>query len=166
MAGKAAAGKPPIVQEASCALCASDAGRVLVRAARWRIVLVDDADHPAFTRVIWNAHVAEMSDLDETDRRTLFDLVVRVESVQRKVLSPHKVNLASLGNQVPHLHWHVIPRWRDDRHFPDAVWGAARDDAQGQAAARSAAVRARLGEYVEALRRGFAEADRSAADSR
>ncbi len=25
---------------------------------------------------------------------------------------------------VPHLHWHVIPRYRDDRHFPESVWGA------------------------------------------
>jgi len=166
MAGKPTAAKPPVAQEASCALCGPDTEGVLVRAARWRIVLVDDADHPAFTRVIWNAHVAEMSDLAETDRRTLFDLVVRVESVQREVLSPDKVNLASLGNQVPHLHWHVIPRWRDDRHFPNAVWGAARDDAHEQAAARSAAVLARRDEYVDALRRCFAEVARSAADNR
>ncbi|MCO5100745.1 MAG: HIT family protein [Burkholderiaceae bacterium] len=166
MAAKPPAGMPSIARQASCALCGPDAGRVLVRAPRWRIVLADDADHPAFTRVIWNAHVAEMSDLDETDRRTLFDLVVRVESVQREILSPDKVNLASLGNQVPHLHWHVVPRWRDDRHFPNAVWGTARDDAQGQAAARSAAVLARRDEYVDALRRCFDEAARSAADTR
>jgi diadenosine tetraphosphate (Ap4A) HIT family hydrolase len=24
---------------------------------------------------------------------------------------------------VPHVHWHVIPRWHDDRHFPEPVWG-------------------------------------------
>ena len=24
---------------------------------------------------------------------------------------------------TPHLHWHVIPRWHDDRHFPEPVWG-------------------------------------------
>ena len=39
---------------------------------------------------------------------------------------PDKVNLAALGNMVPHLHWHVIPRWRGDRHFPDAIWAAPR----------------------------------------
>lgn len=151
-------------QDALCPLCRADGGRLLVRAARWRIVLVDDADHPAFTRVIWNAHVAGMSELEEAARRELFDAVVRVESVQRAVLSPDRINLASLGNQVPHLHWHVIPRWRDDRHFPNPVWGAARDDPDGRAAARSAAVSAGLDAYVAALQRAFAADDRRAAE--
>jgi len=142
----------------NCPLCHADGGRVVVRAARWRIVVVDDADHPAFTRVIWNAHVGEMSDLEAAERNELLAVVVRVESVQRATLSPDKINLASLGNQVPHLHWHVIPRWRDDRHFPNPVWGAPRDDAHGQAARRSAAVRARLDTYVAALHRAFADA--------
>jgi diadenosine tetraphosphate (Ap4A) HIT family hydrolase len=39
------------------------------------------------------------------------------------VLQPDKINLASLGNVVPHLHWHVIPRFADDPHFPNPVWG-------------------------------------------
>jgi diadenosine tetraphosphate (Ap4A) HIT family hydrolase len=33
-----------------------------------------------------------------------------------------KMNLASLGNQTPHVHWHVVPRFRDDRHFPGPIW--------------------------------------------
>ena len=150
-------------QDRSCPLCTADGGRVLVRARRWRIVLADDDAHPAFTRVVWNAHVREMSDLDESAQRELFGVVVRVESVQRAVLSPDKINLASLGNQVAHLHWHVIPRWRDDRHFPNAVWGAERDDGAEQARLRSAAVRARLDAYVAALQRAVATADPPAA---
>jgi diadenosine tetraphosphate (Ap4A) HIT family hydrolase len=34
------------------------------------------------------------------------------------------VNLASLGNITPHLHWHVIPRFADDPHFPNPIWAA------------------------------------------
>jgi len=41
-------------------------------------------------------------------------------------MQPTKINLASLGNVVPHLHWHVIPRWADDTHFPDPIWAPAR----------------------------------------
>ncbi|RIK97456.1 MAG: hypothetical protein DCC72_03250 [Burkholderiales bacterium] len=155
-----------MTSDPSCPLCRADGGHLVVRGARWRVVLVDDADHPAFTRVIWNAHVAEMSDLDEAARRELLDAVVRVESVQRATLAPDKINLASLGNQVPHLHWHVIPRWRDDRHFPNPVWAAARDDAPEQAGVRSAAVRARLDAYLAGLRRAFADALAPAADRR
>ena len=46
-----------------------------------------------------------------------------VESALRARLTPTKMNLASLGNVVPHLHWHVIPRFADDTHFPQPVWG-------------------------------------------
>jgi diadenosine tetraphosphate (Ap4A) HIT family hydrolase len=108
---------------ASCELCNSDGG-TLVLANEWlRVVMVDDADYPGFTRVIWNDHVREMTDLDPAGRRRLMDTALAVESAQREVLSPVKVNLASLGNVTPHLHWHVVPRFIDDAHFPLPIWG-------------------------------------------
>jgi diadenosine tetraphosphate (Ap4A) HIT family hydrolase len=57
------------------------------------------------------------------------NVVYAVEAALRALLSPDKVNLAALGNMVPHLHWHVIPRWRDDSHFPAAIWAAAEKSA-------------------------------------
>lgn len=51
-------------------------------------------------------------------------VVFAVESALRDLLHPDKINLASLGNATPHLHWHVIPRFRGDPHFPDPIWGA------------------------------------------
>jgi diadenosine tetraphosphate (Ap4A) HIT family hydrolase len=52
--------------------------------------------------------------------------VFAVEAALREIAQPDKINLASLGNVVPHLHWHVIPRWADDVNFPDAIWAAPR----------------------------------------
>jgi diadenosine tetraphosphate (Ap4A) HIT family hydrolase len=89
-----------------------------------RVILCGDPDYPGFCRVIWRAHVAEMTDLAEEERAHLMAVVWDVEAALRAVMMPDKVNLASLGNQVPHLHWHVIPRFSDDRHFPDPVWAA------------------------------------------
>lgn len=63
------------------------------------------------------------------DRQRLFDAVLRAEAALREVMAPDKINLAALGNVVPHLHWHVIPRFADDPHFPNAVWGARLRDA-------------------------------------
>lgn len=91
-----------------------------------RVIDAGDADYPGFTRVIWQAHLSEMTDLSAHGRELLMRTVFAVEQVQREVFAPDKVNLASLGNMVPHVHWHVIPRFRDDRHFPDAVWAAPR----------------------------------------
>jgi diadenosine tetraphosphate (Ap4A) HIT family hydrolase len=50
--------------------------------------------------------------------------VVAVEQVLRDQLQPTKINLAALGNMVPHLHWHVIARFEWDSHFPAPVWSA------------------------------------------
>jgi diadenosine tetraphosphate (Ap4A) HIT family hydrolase len=48
--------------------------------------------------------------------------VFAVEAALHELMQPDKINLASLGNFTPHVHWHVIPRFRDDAHFPQAVW--------------------------------------------
>lgn len=110
----------------ACELCDSNGGEVLWRDDFCRVVLVEDADYPGFCRVILNHHVKEMTDLEEDKRWRLMSVVFAVEQAIREVVQPDKINLASLGNMTPHMHWHVIPRFEDDRHFPNPVWGAAR----------------------------------------
>lgn len=90
---------------------------------KWRVIVVDDFKYPGFCRVIWYEHVAEMTDLPMLDRLELMEVVLSVEKAIRDVMHPEKVNLASLGNMVPHLHWHIIPRFGDDAHFPESIWG-------------------------------------------
>lgn len=110
----------------ACELCATAGGEVLWRDDFCRVVLIDDAAYPGFCRVILNSHVKEMTDLPEGDRSRLMVVVFTVEAVVRETMQPDKINLASLGNVVPHLHWHVIPRFVDDRHFPAPIWAEAR----------------------------------------
>jgi len=107
-----------------CPLCQTDAGVVLWRDALCRVVLADEPDYPGFLRVIVNAHVKEMSDLPSAAQAALMQVVFAAEAALIEVMQPDKINLASLGNVVPHLHWHVIPRFTDDPHFPNPVWGA------------------------------------------
>jgi diadenosine tetraphosphate (Ap4A) HIT family hydrolase len=57
---------------------------------------------------------------------------------------PDKVNLASLGNQTPHLHWHVVARFADDSRFPDAVWAPPRRSGARRAAPDERALGAAL----------------------
>jgi len=101
-----------------CELCDCSAESVLWQDAFCRIVLIDDAAYPGFCRVILARHIREMTDLTAAERTRLMDAVFATEAALREVLAPDKINLASLGNAVPHLHWHVIPRYRDDAHFP------------------------------------------------
>lgn len=113
-----------------CELCDHIGGELLWQDEQCRVVLVDDRDYPGFCRVIWNGHIKEMTDLPPDRRMHLMRAVFATENAVRQVLQPDKINLASLGNLVPHIHWHVIPRWLGDRHFPNPIWGPEQRDAQ------------------------------------
>jgi diadenosine tetraphosphate (Ap4A) HIT family hydrolase len=119
------------------------------------VVAVDEAEYPGFTRVVWNGHVKEMTDLPVADRVRVMDVVWAVESAQREVMAPEKINLASFGNMTPHVHWHVIPRYRDDAHFPNPTWAVAQRASSAEVlAARRAllpALHAAIVEKVKAL---------------
>ena len=133
----------------NCELCVSSSGEVLWHDDFARVVLAGDADHPGFCRVILKAHAKEMTDLAVADRARLMEIVYAVEGSLRALLAPEKINLASFGNVVPHLHWHVIPRFSDDPHFPNSVWSArVRDGARPLPAGFTRSLRRRLGELL------------------
>lgn len=111
-------------ESATCALCLPASETVLWQNTQLRVIDAGDARYPGLTRVIWKHHVREMTDLCPEQRSLLMQAVWLVEQAQRSVLQPLKVNLAQLGNMVPHVHWHIIPRWENDPHFPDAIWAA------------------------------------------
>jgi diadenosine tetraphosphate (Ap4A) HIT family hydrolase len=110
---------------ASCPLCADTGGVLVFQGARFRVIRADEPGFPAFYRVVWTEHVAEFSDLAADDRSLCMAAVVAVELALREQVQPTKINLAALGNMVPHLHWHVIARFDWDSHFPAPVWAAA-----------------------------------------
>jgi len=110
----------------NCVLCKDnlkpEEGEIIWRGDDCRVILVNDPDLPGFCRVVWNRHVAEMTDLTHGERDHLMNLVFAVEEAIRHVMHPDKVNIATLGNMVPHIHWHVIPRFKDDAFFPGSAW--------------------------------------------
>ena len=112
--------------EVACPLCAEDGGALVWRGEHLRVIRAQEAGFPAFYRVVWNAHVAEFSDLSAAERVHCMEAVALVEQALREHLAPTKVNIAALGNMVPHLHWHVIARFDWDSHFPSPVWAPAR----------------------------------------
>jgi len=107
-----------------CVLCDESGGEVIWSNTLARVVDVKDEDHPAFCRVIVQRHVREMTDLVDSERAELMRIVFAAEAAQRRLLDPEKINLACFGNMVAHVHWHVIPRFRLDPHYPNPVWGS------------------------------------------
>jgi diadenosine tetraphosphate (Ap4A) HIT family hydrolase len=144
-----------------CPLCRESGGRVVWQDDDWRVVRVDDAEFPAYYRVIAQRHVAELSQLEPAQRWRCMELVCSVERTLIEQLAPTKINLAALGNMVPHLHWHVIARFDWDSHFPQAVWGARQRDVMPAAAQRLATILGPLDAAVAAALEQTAAADKT-----
>jgi len=134
-----------------CPLCDTLGGRRVYQGRSFRVIHADEAGFPAFYRVVWQSHVAEFSDLSPAERVECMHAVTAVERALRNTLSPRKINLAALGNMVPHLHWHVIARFEGDSHFPAPVWAAAQR-------ARDAALEARVAAALPAAEAAMIEA--------
>lgn len=143
----------------SCELCTTDGGVLLWSDERCRVIRVDEKDYPGYCRVIWRTHVAEMTDLTPDDRAHLMAVVFEVEAALRAVTKSDKINLASFGNMVPHLHWHLIPRWREDACFPLPVWGARQREGRVPAIDQ-AALAENICKRLAVLRRTDAEQER------
>ena len=136
-----------------CILCAQPGGQLIWQGEHLRLIRADEAGFAAFYRIVWNAHVAEFSDLSTAQRQHCMEAVALVEQVLRQQLQPTKINLATLGNVVPHLHWHIIARYDWDSHFPASVWASAQ---RPRDSAREAAVVAQLPMVDAALQQAFA----------
>ena len=121
-----------------CPLCETDGGLLIFKNDKLRVIQAMEAGFPAFYRVVWNAHVPEFSSLSLDERDTCMKTVVAVELVLREQLKPTKINLAALGNAVPHLHWHVIARFDWDSCFPGSVWATPQREPNAQKLAQLA----------------------------
>jgi len=108
-----------------CPLCNALGGSPVFQGEKFRVIRANEVGFPAFYRVVWTQHVTEFSDLSAEDRNLCMAAVTAVEQALREYLQPTKINLAALGNVVPHLHWHVIARFDWDSHFPAPVWAEA-----------------------------------------
>lgn len=136
----------------NCPLCTADGGALIWRGDKLRVIRAAEEGFPAFYRVVWMDHAAELSDLSTADRSLCMDAVALVERVLREQLSPTKINLAALGNMVAHLHWHVIARYDWDSHFPASVWAPALRDRD---AAREAVLAQQLPAVDAALQKAL-----------
>lgn len=142
-----------MTDNARCILCAEPGGQLIWQGEKLRLIRADEAGFPAFYRIVWNAHVAEFSDLSAAQRRHCMDAVTLAEQTLRQQLHPTKINLAALGNVVAHLHWHIIARYDWDSHFPASVWASAQRPRNSE---REAAVAAQLPAVDAALQQAFA----------
>lgn len=88
-----------------------------------QVRLMDDARFAWLILVPRRDAIVEVSDLNESEQARLWHEATRLGVALKAELGGDKLNLATLGNQVPQLHFHVIVRRRDDAAWPGPVWG-------------------------------------------
>ena len=84
--------------------------------------LFDDQFFPGWTVLVLNRHATELFDLTADERSRLIEDVSEVALALTMAFEPVKINYELLGNQLPHIHWHVIPRLTGDPALREAVW--------------------------------------------
>ena len=65
----------------------------------------------------------EMSEVPGFIKFKIYDLLDTIESEMLDYYHPKKINIASFGNYVPHVHWHIMARFEEDSYFPEPMWG-------------------------------------------
>jgi len=65
----------------------------------------------------------EMSEIPSQIRHEIYDLLHIVEKEMIHYYTPTKINIASFGNYVPHVHWHIMARFAEDSYYPEPMWG-------------------------------------------
>ncbi len=65
----------------------------------------------------------EMSEVPKEIQREIYALLDIIEREMIDFYQPDKINIASFGNYLPHVHWHIMARFKEDSYFPEPMWG-------------------------------------------
>jgi diadenosine tetraphosphate (Ap4A) HIT family hydrolase len=65
----------------------------------------------------------EMSEVPGFIKFEIYDLLDTIEKEMLSYYKPKKINIASFGNYMPHVHWHIMARFEEDSFFPEPMWG-------------------------------------------
>jgi diadenosine tetraphosphate (Ap4A) HIT family hydrolase len=109
----------------SCTMCTKWNDEPELRIAEFDFcyaILNRDQFFPGYTFVVSKRHVTELFHLNRNSREVVMEEVTRVATALYKLFQPDKINYELLGNMVPHMHWHLIPRFGTDSLWPRPIW--------------------------------------------
>jgi diadenosine tetraphosphate (Ap4A) HIT family hydrolase len=109
----------------TCPMCRKWQDDVELRVAELEfcyVVLNRDQFFPGYCFVFTKSHVTELFHLDLATRQGVMEEVNRVAAALAAVYRPTKINYELLGNMVPHMHWHIVPRFEGGPLWPKPIW--------------------------------------------
>lgn len=86
------------------------------------LILNRDQFFPGYCLLFARRHATELYQLDQEVRQGMLEDVTRTAAVLAQLFLPDKINYELLGNMVPHIHWHVVPRFKSDPLWPRPIW--------------------------------------------
>jgi diadenosine tetraphosphate (Ap4A) HIT family hydrolase len=100
----------------------------IVEMERCYVLLNRDQFFPGYTFVVAKEHVTEIFHLDRESRMAVMEEVTAIASALYMLFKPDKINYELLGNMVPHMHWHLVPRFRNDQLWPRPIWAESHEE--------------------------------------
>ncbi len=119
------------MNNADCPMCFRWEGDADLRIAELEhsyLILNRDQFFPGYTLLFTKNHVTELFHLDRDVRYGLMEEVSRVAQALFDVFAPAKINYELLGNMVPHMHWHIVPRFSSEPLWPRPIWSEPHEE--------------------------------------
>jgi diadenosine tetraphosphate (Ap4A) HIT family hydrolase len=67
--------------------------------------------------------IKEFSQCNSQTKQEIFKYLDIIEKEMLDYFNPKKINIASFGNYLPHVHFHIMARFEEDSYFPEPMWG-------------------------------------------
>lgn len=109
----------------ACPMCSrweNEADLRIIELKHSFVTLNRDQFFPGYTLLFSKLHCTELFQLEPQLRAELMDEVSRVAEALFRTFQPAKINYELLGNMVPHMHWHLVPRFAHDPLWPRPIW--------------------------------------------
>jgi diadenosine tetraphosphate (Ap4A) HIT family hydrolase len=90
---------------------------------------IEESEIP-WLKIFTQAPYKEMSDVPADIKFDIYYLLDIIEKEMLDYYKPKKINIASFGNYMPHVHWHIMARFEEDSYFPEPMWGTKQREAQ------------------------------------
>ena len=92
------------------------------------VILNRDQYFPGYTLLFTKSHATELFHLDRNVRTALMEEVSLVAEALYSIYTPDKINYELLGNMVPHIHWHIVPRFSSEPLWPRPIWAEPHEE--------------------------------------
>lgn len=111
--------------EPGCVMCGKHAAPsplLIAELETARAYLHEDQFFPGYVLLVLRRHATELYELAARERAAHLEEVSRVAQALARAFRPVKMNYELLGNQVPHIHWHLVPRLATDPDLRQPIW--------------------------------------------